>query len=191
MKTLFILFLLLAAGWYLGLGGCLFSPGRCELRGGSAAEYLQTETAKWIAIPPSSEKVATFRFLAFDTNYRFLMATVQPGSTDLAELCARSIGLQPGETNASLSISTNVHLSGFQTLFGGSSRSAPAWWNADEAQFDQRYLCAWETTNHYGRGFLFLLDSQRGRLQAFQWIQQWNTVSETMNAFGNGIDAAP
>ena len=181
-KTLAILLLLLAVGWYFGLGGCLFTTGRNELRGGSVDEYLQSDVSKWIAIPPTSADITSFRFLTFDTNYRFLMATVQPESTDLAELCARSIALQPIETNFSLTILTNINLSGFKTVFGGMPRSTPSWWNSDEIQYDQQYLCTWENTNHYGYGYLFLMDSKKGTLRAFQWIQQWNTVSRTKEA---------
>ena len=182
--------ILIVGGWYFGLGGCFFAPGRNELRSGSMAEYMRSDVSSWIAIPPSSADITTFRFLGFDTNYRYLTSTVQPETTDLAELCSRSIALQPSETNASMAIFTNIHMSGFATLFGRLPRSAPSWWASDDSQYDRQYLCTWESTNHYGHGYLFLLDSKKGRLRAFQWIQQWNTVARTKAAFEKNVELA-
>ena len=93
-KTLVILLPLLAVGWYLGLGGCLLTTGRNEMRSGSVNDYMESDVSQWIAIPPSATNITTYRFLAFDTNHRYLMATIQPESTDLAELCSRSMDLQ-------------------------------------------------------------------------------------------------
>ena len=190
-KILVILLPLLAVGWYLGLGGCLLTMGRNEMRSGSVNDYMESDVSHWIAIPPSATNITTYRFLAFDTNHRYLMATIQPESTDLAELCSRSMDLQDLKTNNSLTILTNINLSNFNAVFGGAPKSTPSWWNTDETQYDQRYLCAWENTNHYGYGYLFLMDSKKGKLQAFQWIQQWNTVSNTTKAFEiEGVEQA-
>lgn len=186
MKKIFaIIFLLLVAGWYFGLGGWLFISGRNELRSSSMDEYMKSDVARWISIPSSSADITTYQFLGFDTNYRYLMANVPPESIDLAELCSRSIALHPAGTNVSMTICTNINLSGFKTVFGGIPRSTPSWWDSDDTQCDQQYLCTWETTNHYGFGYLFLLESKKGKLRAFQWIQQWNTVSRTKEAFEN------
>lgn len=174
--------LLLLAGGYFGLGGCLFSSGRHELRAGSMSEYRQSEVSRWIAIPTSSVDITTYRFLGFDTNYRFLMASVPPESADLAELCSRSLALQSVGTNVSMTIRTNIQMSGFEILFGKAPRAVPSWWKTDKFQNDRQYICMWESTNHYGYGYLFLLDSKNGTLRAFQWIQQWNTISATMKA---------
>lgn len=184
------IFLLVVAGWYFGLGGCLFMSGRNELRFASMDDYLKSDVAKWIAVPAASADIATYRFLGFDTNYRYLMATVQPESIDLAELCSRSIALQSGETNASIAICTNINVSGFDAVFGGPPRSRPSWWITDASRFDRQYLCAWENTNHYGYGYIFLVDSKKSELRAFQWIQQWNTVARTKQAFENEVEQA-
>ena len=187
-KTLAILLPLLAVGWYFGLGGCLFTSGRNELRSSSMDEYMKSDVASRIVIPSSSKEISTFRLLGFDTNYRYLMATVQPESTDLADLCAKSIALQPVETNSTFTTFTNINMAGFEALFGGIPRSAPSWWDTDETQFDQQYLCTWETTNHYGHGYLFLLNSKKRQLRVFQWIQQWNTVARTKEALENEVE---
>ena len=182
-KAMAILVPLLAVGWYFGLGGCLLTRGRNEMRGGTANEYMESEVSRWIAIPPSATDITTYRFLAFDTNYRYLTATLQPETADLAELCAQSMDLQGIQANNDPTIITNINLSNFHAVFGGAPGSTPSWWNTDGTQYDRHYLCAWENTNHYGRGYMFLLDTKKGKLQAFQWIQQWNTVSNTAKAF--------
>ena len=184
MKLLVALLIIALAVWYFGFGGFLLKPiaGSHGLRDGTMHAYRQSEIAKWIAIPESSTHITTYRFLGFDTNYRFLKTTLGSASPDLTELCFQSIALQPRMTNSTFTIITNINLGGFSTAFGSLPKSVPPWWSTDGSRFDRSFACTWEDNNHYGYGYLYLHDTQAGELRVFQWSHQWNDVSATMNA---------
>ena len=70
-----------------------------------------------------------------------------------------------------------------QSAFLYLPESAPAWWSADFTRFDKQAYCAWDDRGH-GYGYVYLLDSSKKELRAFQWSQQHNTATATVAAFG-------
>ncbi len=148
-------------------------------------KYIQSDCAKWIAIPATADTITAFGFFAFDTNYRYLKCTIPSSTPALIDLIRQSLASQPRQTNDTFVLVQNAHVTAekMQSIFGGLPRSSPKWWRTDFSQFDEQAYCAWDT-NHYGYGYVYLLDSQQKELRAFQWSQQHNTASETVKTLG-------
>ncbi len=166
------------------LGGCtlqLGESGEQMLSDASSEEYAKSECAKWIAVPPNADKITAFGFFGRDTNYRFLKCTLGQADINLANLIALSLEMQPRKTNDTFVLVNKAHItpSGFKSVFGLIPSSSPSWWTTDLARFDQQSFCAWQSTNDFGCGYIYLFDPKQRELRAFQWSQQWNTAIKT------------
>jgi hypothetical protein len=168
------------------LAGCMGQSGRQMLSDVNFKKYAQSDCAKWIAIPATADGITVFGFFGFDTNYRYLRCSVARATTNLVDLVMQSIASQPRKTNDTFVIVQNAHITAeaMQSVFGGFPGSVPQWWRTDFSRFDQQAYCAWNT-NHYGYGYIYLLDSKEGALRAFQWSQQHNTAETTVKTLGN------
>jgi hypothetical protein len=167
------------------LAGCFVgSSGFHDLKNASFAEFQKSDAAKWIALPSNAVDIATFNFFGFDTNHRFLKATLASDPPALTGLLDQSVQIQPRTTNDTFisSATADVTFEKFTSVFLGPSTARPTWWETDFSRFDQQSFCAWQSTNNYGYGYLYLYDSQQKELRAFQWSQQWNTAEDTKRA---------
>lgn len=175
-KTGTIIFLTLIAT------SCMRQSGHHMLSNVPLDHYKTSSCAKWITVSPTAEGISVFGFFAFDTNYRFLKCTLGQVETNLANLIFHSLELQPRKTNETLILVQDAHISseGFEKLFCSVPTSQPSWWETDFSRFDIQAFCVWQSTNNYGYGYVYLLDSDRKELMAFQWSQQWSTVDRTM-----------
>jgi len=169
------------------LAGCFNDFGSSGSRGLEDADHAtfeKSDAAKWIALPTNADEITTFNFFGFDTNYRFLKATLSDNPPELPSLLARSLQIQPRiPDNSLVTISqANISYEEFSSHFVWTSSVAPLWWKTDFSRFDQQSFCAWQSTNNYGYGYLYLYDSNQKELRAFQWSRQWDTVESTLNA---------
>ncbi len=76
-----------------------FPRGQQELSSSSLVEYQKSEIASWIALPDNAREITTYKHLGFDTNYRYLKATLSDPIPALPDLIAQSISLQPFKPN--------------------------------------------------------------------------------------------
>ena len=167
------------------LAGCFFrSSGFHDLKNASFAEFQKSDAAKWIALPSNAVDIATFNFFGFDTNHRFLKATLASDPPALSDLLDQSVHIQPRTTNDTFisSAIANVTFEKFTSVFLSPPSARPTWWKTDFSRFDHQSFCTWQDTNHYGYGYIYLYDSKQKELRAFQWSQQWNTVEDTRKA---------
>lgn len=179
MKPILILRIVLTSLLIVIVAGC--GLRRNPLVNASAQEYLMSDFAKWIVIPPNAEDITTFGFFGFDTNYRYLKCSVDPSNIDIPSLIAKSLDSQPRKINDTLIVVNNAKttLDGFNSVFLSIPKSTPGWWKVDFSQFDRKSFCAWQDNRNYGYGYIYMYDSAKKELRAFQWSQQWNTVEKT------------
>ncbi len=158
-----------------------FSRGQQELSSSSLVEYQKSDTASWIALPDNAREITTYRHLGFDTNYRYLKATLSEPIPALPDLIAQSISLQPFKPNETYVLVENVKITyeEFVLLF---THPVPTWWEVNFSRFDQQAFCVWETTNGYGYGYIYLYDSAEKELFIFQWSQQHKTVQDVRDS---------
>lgn len=160
--------------------------GSHDLKNSSHTEFQTSEAAEWIALPDDAHDITTYSYFGFDTNYRFLKATLAEAPPALIDLLDRSIQLQPRDVNETFVTidEASIDFEGFDSAFQFSSSVMPAWWKTDFSRFDHQSYCTWEADD-YGYGYVYLYDSQQKELRAFQWSQQWNTVDRTRTALGD------
>ena len=167
--------------------------GRQMLSDASREQYAKSECAMWFALPPTADHITVFGFFGFDTNYRFLKCTVGQPEAVLTDLISQSLATQPHKTNDTFILveNANITLDGMQSVFGGCPGAVPSWWKTDLSRFDRQAFCAWQSTNNYGYGYIYLFDSKQKELRSFQWSQQWNTAAETKERLQRGFSTTP
>lgn len=173
-KTGAVLFLVL-------ITSCMRQSGRHMLSSVPLDQYKMSESAKWIAVPPTADRISVFGVFGFGKNCRFLRCTLGQAEASLTNLISQSLELQPRKTNETFVLIQDAHIAGvgFEKLFCSTSATQPSWWETDFTRFDAQAFCVWQSTNNYGYGYIYLLDSGQKELWAFQWSQQWNTVDRT------------